>query len=348
MLQIAFVGAFAARLQGLVQDRVGVPCQVIAVDEAAIMSKLADLDVLVTLVFNREMAAAGRRLKLVQVPAAGLDRIDPSALPPGVWLANAYGHEVGIAEYVIGAILTWNRGLCRADTLLRRGEWDSQWAASSPPPPRPELGGKTLGVLGYGRIGQALAQRARAFDMAIWGIRRDPTQPVSCAADFLGGPAALDELLRRADYLVVTSPLTPATRGVLGQRELALMKPTAVLVNVARAEIVDEEALYQALRARRHRRSDPRRLVPVPDRRRADAAVAPAVPRARQRADDPARVGVDRGDARGARGGHRGEHPPRRARGAAAQPRRDGQRVAGARRAASSRGARADARRPRS
>jgi phosphoglycerate dehydrogenase-like enzyme len=247
MLQIAFVGAFPARLQGLVQDRVGVPCQVIAVDEAAIMSKLADLDVLVTLVFNREMAAAGRRLKLVQVPAAGLDRIDPPALPPGVWLANAYGHEVGIAEYVIGAILTWNRGLCRADTLLRRGEWDSQWAAGSPPPPRPELGGKTLGVLGYGRIGQALAQRARAFDMAIWGIRRDPTQPVSCAADFLGGPAALDELLRRADYLVVTSPLTPATRGVLGQRELALMKPTAVLVNVARAEIVDEEALYEAL-----------------------------------------------------------------------------------------------------
>jgi phosphoglycerate dehydrogenase-like enzyme len=248
MLQIAFVGAFAARLQGLVQDRVGVPCQVIAVDEAAIMSKLADLDVLVTLVFNREMAVAGRRLKLVQVPAAGLDRIDPSALPPGVWLANAYGHEVGIAEYVIGAILTWNRGLCRADVLLRRGEWDSQWAAGSPPPPRPELGGKTLGVLGYGRIGQALARRARAFDMAIWAIRRDPTQPVSWAPDFLGGPDALDELLRRADYLVVTSPLTPATRGVLGRRELALMNPTAVLVNVARAEIIDEEALYEALR----------------------------------------------------------------------------------------------------
>ena len=248
MLQIAFVGAFAARLQGLVQDRVGVPCQVIAVDEAAIMSKLADLDVLVTLVFNREMAAASRRLKLVQVPAAGLDRIDPPALPPGVWLANAYGHEVGIAEYVIGAILTWNRGLCRAHTLLRRGEWDSQWAASAPPPPRPELAGKTLGVLGYGRIGQALARRARAFDMAIWAIRRDPTQPVSCAPDFLGGPDARDELLRRADYLVVTSPLTPETRGVLGQREVALMKPSAVLVNVARAEIVDEEALYEALR----------------------------------------------------------------------------------------------------
>jgi phosphoglycerate dehydrogenase-like enzyme len=248
MLGVAFVGSFAARLKGLVQDRLGMPSQIIAVDEAAIMSRVADVDVLVTLVFNREMATAGRRLKLVQVPAAGLDRIDPSALPPGVWLANAYGHEVGIAEYVIGAILSWNRGLCRADAFLRRGEWDSQWAAGSPPPPRPELGGKTLGVLGYGRIGQALALRARAFDMTIWATRRDPAQPLSCAPDFLGGPDALDELLRRADYLVVTSPLTPATRGLLGTRELALMKSTAVLVNVARAEIVDEDALYQALR----------------------------------------------------------------------------------------------------
>ena len=248
MMRVAFVGAFAARLHRLVQDRVGAACESIAVDEAAIMSRLADLDVLVTLLFNREMAAASRRLKLVQVPAAGLDRIDPAALPPGVWLANAYGHEVGIAEFVIGSILAWNRGLCRADALLRRGEWDSQWAASSPPPPRPELGGKTLGVLGYGRIGQALARRARAFDMTIWAIRRDPTQPLSCPADFLGGPGALDDVLRRADYLAVTSPLTAETRGILGQRELALMKPTAVLVNVARAEIVDEDALYQTLR----------------------------------------------------------------------------------------------------
>ena len=248
MLRVAFVGTFAARLHDRVRDRLDVPCELIVVDEGAIMSRLADLDVLVTLVFNRAMAAVSSRLKLVQVPAAGLDRIDPSALPPGAWLANAYGHEVGIAEYVIGAMLAWNRDLCRADALLRRGEWDSQWAAGSPPPPRPELRGKTLGILGYGRIGQALATRARAFDLTIWAIRRDPAQPVSCAADFLGGPDALEKLLGRADYLVVTSPLTAATRGVLGERELALMKPTAVLVNVARAEIVDEEALYQALR----------------------------------------------------------------------------------------------------
>ncbi|MGH9369372.1 MAG: NAD(P)-dependent oxidoreductase, partial [Thermoanaerobaculia bacterium] len=101
--------------------------------------------------------------------------------------------------------------------------------------------------LGYGRIGQAVARRARAFDMGVWAIRRDVTRSDTQGLAFLGGPDALDEVLRRADYLVITLSLTAATRGLLGERELRLMKPTAVLINVARAEIVDEEALYRAL-----------------------------------------------------------------------------------------------------
>ncbi len=192
--------------------------------------------------------AFAARLKLVQVPGAGLDRIERSALPTGTWLANAYGHETGIAEYVIGAMVAWSRGFCRLDAGLRRGKWESPWAATAAPPaPWPELAGKTLGILGYGRIGQCVAQRARAFGMAVWAIRRDVTRPHTHGLAFLGGPDALDEILRRADYLVITLSLTPATRGLLGERKLGLMKPTAVLINVARAEIVDEEALYQAL-----------------------------------------------------------------------------------------------------
>ena len=113
--------------------------------------------------------------------------------------------------------------------------------------PWPELAGKTLGILGYGRIGQAVARRARAFDMAVWAIRRDLTRSDAHELAFLGGPDGLDEVLRRADYLAVTLSLTEATRGLLGERELRVMKPTALLINVARAEIVDEEALYRAL-----------------------------------------------------------------------------------------------------
>src|SRR6185436_2792958 len=195
-----------------------------------------------------EMGAGARRLKLVQVPGAGIDRIDRTALPAGARLANVYGHEVGIAEYVMGAILTLGRGFCRLDARLREGEWDSQWAVGRPSPPAwPELAGKTLGILGYGRIGQALARRARAFDMTVCAIRRDVGRSAADDLAFLGGLEALDEVLRRSDYLAVTLSLNDATRRLLGERELALMKPTAILVNVARADIVDEDALYAAL-----------------------------------------------------------------------------------------------------
>jgi phosphoglycerate dehydrogenase-like enzyme len=247
MLCVAFAGTFAARLEERVRARLRIPCDVVVGDEADIARRLPEVDVLVSLAFTREMGSAARRLKLVQVPGAGLDRIDRSALPVGAWLANVYGHEVGIAEYVIGAMLAVSRGFLRLDTRLRRGEWESQWAVGSTPPPWPELAGKTVGILGYGRIGRAVARRARAFDMAVWAIRRDPTQDAADTPDFLGGPDALDEVLRRADYLVITLPLTSASRGLLGPRELSRMKPSAVVVNVARAEIVDEEALYRAL-----------------------------------------------------------------------------------------------------
>jgi phosphoglycerate dehydrogenase-like enzyme len=252
MLQVAFAGTFAASLEPSVRARLRTRCDVVCGDEAAIVSSLADVDVLVTLVFNREMAAVAKRLRLVQVPGAGLDRIDRAAVPPAAALANAYGHEVGIAEYVIGAMLAFTRSFGRIDASLRHGAWESQWAVGSPAPrPWPELAGKTLGVLGYGRIGQALARRARAFDMDVCAIRRDVAGSQADGLAFLGGPDALDEVLRRADYLAVTLSLNEHTRGLLRERELALLKPGAVLINVARAEIIDEDALYHALHERR-------------------------------------------------------------------------------------------------
>lgn len=209
-VRIAFAGPFARHFEGPVRQYLAIPCDTVTADESGIASRLADVDVLVTLAFTRAMGEAARRLRLIQVPGAGLDRIDRAAIADGTWLANAYGHEVGIAEHAMGAMLALTRNLCRLDARLRRGEWESQWSLSAPAPALwPELAGKTLGILGYGRIGRALARRARAFDMDVWAIRRDVAQSGDDDLAFLGGPEALDHVLRRADYLAITASLTP-------------------------------------------------------------------------------------------------------------------------------------------
>lgn len=245
-MKVAFAGMFASHVAERVRPRLRVPCEVTLGDDREIVTRLGDVDVLVTMAFTREMAAAAPRLRLVQVPGAGLDRIDRSALAPGTALANAYGHDVGIAEYVIGAMLAMSRSFCRLDANLRRGRWDSVWSGAAVPL-WSELAGKTLGILGYGRIGQAVARRALAFDMDVLAIRRDATRPDPHGLAFVRGPAALDEVLGRADYLAITLALSVDTRGLIGARQLARMKPTAVLINVARGEVVDEDALYDAL-----------------------------------------------------------------------------------------------------
>ena len=252
MLRVAFVGFLSSSFADRVRAHLTVPCDFIHTDEKNARSVLPDVDVLVTLVFTSEMGAAARRLRLIQVPGAGVDRIDRAAMPPGASLAKVHGHETGIAEYVLGAMIALSRDFDRVHTGLRAGRWDSQWAPGVPPPPVwPELAGRTLGILGYGGIGQAVARRARAFEMRVCAIRRDVGRSAEDDLAFLGGLQSLPDVLRRADYLAITLPLTPETQGLIGPVQLALMKTTAILVNVARAQIVDEDALYAALAERR-------------------------------------------------------------------------------------------------
>lgn len=247
-MKIAFAGAFAVRLADPVHARLAVPCEVITGDEEHIMPRLADVDVLVSMGFSKEMAVAGQRLRLVQVPGAGLDRIDRGALRPGVHLANAYGHEAGIAEYIIGSMIALMRGFGRLDARLRADQWESQWAVGTPSPPLwPELSGKTLGILGFGHIGQALADRARAFDMRVCAIRRQRQEMLPDGVSFIGALEDLDRVLGQSDFVAITMPLSPETRGLIDERRLRLLRPSAYVINVARAEIVDEAALYHAL-----------------------------------------------------------------------------------------------------
>jgi phosphoglycerate dehydrogenase-like enzyme len=251
MLRVAFAGTFPASLEEPVRRHLTPTCEIVVSDEVGIIAQLAEIDVLVTMALTAEMGRASTRLKLVQVPGAGLDRIDRSALPEGAWLANVHGHETGIAEYVIGAMLALTRDFSRLDIALRAGEWQSQWSVGvAPPPAWPELAGKTIGILGYGRIGQAVARRARAFDMNICAIRRDVRRSTDDEPVFLGGSESIGAVLGRSDYVLISMPAASDTIRSIDRGRLGLMKSTAFLINVARAEIIDEDALYEALAQR--------------------------------------------------------------------------------------------------
>lgn len=132
-MKVAFAGVFAGHLADRVRERVRIPCEIVQGGERDILCSLGDVDVLVSMAFTREMAAAAPRLRLVQVPGAGLDRIDRAALGPATALANAYGHDRGIAEYVLGAMLALAREFRRIDASLREGRWESVWSGAPVP-----------------------------------------------------------------------------------------------------------------------------------------------------------------------------------------------------------------------
>jgi phosphoglycerate dehydrogenase-like enzyme len=252
MLKVAFVGTFSGRLAEPVRALLDLPCEIITTGDHADPTAFGDADVLVSLVFTREMAAATKRLKLVQVPGAGLDRIDQKALPAGAALANAYNHENGIAEHAIGAMLALARNFVGRNAALRQGRWDGLWEPGGAPSlPSLELAGRTLGILGYGRIGQRLARFAYAFDMRVLAVRRSPDGHAGDGIAMVGGRDSLPAMLRESDFLAITLSLDASSRRLIDARALGLMKPTAFIVNVARGEAIDEDALYEALAAGR-------------------------------------------------------------------------------------------------
>jgi phosphoglycerate dehydrogenase-like enzyme len=187
-------------------------------------------------------AALLGHLNLVQFLTAGVDFIPLRALPPAVPIACNGGAYAGpMAEHALAMVLAATKRLFVEQAALKQGVFN-QFKVNR------MLAGMSCGILGFGGIGVATARLMRGFGMRIHAIRRSGTsdEPV----DWIGTPDRLEEMLAAVDVLVLSLPLTRATRGVIGARELGLMKPDAILVNLARGEVVDEAALYHHLRAR--------------------------------------------------------------------------------------------------
>ena len=188
------------------------------------------------------------KLKLFQIPWTGHEWTSPGRMPKGVAVCNVYEHETSIAEYVLLAMLEWRIGLRHMDAAFRARGWDGRAVASGPV--HGEVRGATLGIIGYGHIGHEVAVRARAFGMEVVGIRRaQPPFPPELA--WLATLERLDELLGVSDFVLVACDLNAETRGLIDAGRLARMKPTGVIINVARGGIIDQAALYAALKERR-------------------------------------------------------------------------------------------------
>lgn len=216
---------------------------VAAADNPAWDEQIEGADVLVAMRFQRPPGRAPR-VDLLHVPGAGLDRIAFDALQPGTVVCNAFEHEIPIAEFVTLAMLQHEIRLGALQTAFGEG-WSAAYRARVP---HGELHGKTQAIVGFGRIGQCIASRARAFGMNVIALDKHsaPGAP-ALPADRRMPLSQFDELVAAADYLVLACPLNGSTRGMIGVDALARMKPDAVLINVSRAQIVDEDALYDAL-----------------------------------------------------------------------------------------------------
>ncbi|CAH1672368.1 Phosphoglycerate dehydrogenase-like enzyme [Chelatococcus asaccharovorans] len=204
----------------------------------------AAADVVVGTRFNTSLPRPAG-LKLFHVPGAGYDAVDLGALPAAATVCNCFGHEQAIAEYVMAGILARHVPLADADSELRKGHW-SYWAGA-PERVHDELAEKTIGLLGFGHIGKAIAVRAKAFEMKVHVANRSPV-PASERVDRSFTLDQLDEFWGSADFIVVSVPLTAETTGIVGKEAFDAMRPFAVVFNVGRGPTIDETALYAALR----------------------------------------------------------------------------------------------------
>nr|WP_236587801.1 D-2-hydroxyacid dehydrogenase [Tumebacillus amylolyticus] len=216
------------------------------IDEAS--QDLADAEIMIT--YGEDLTpahiAASPNLKWIMVISAGLELMPfPAIDERNILVTNARGiHKGPMAEYTLGMILMFSRRFVELYQNQQKSLWDRTIRID-------ELSGQTLGIIGAGAIGSEIAKRAKAFDMHVLGVaasKRDVE-----GVDEMFDQSGLDDVLKRSDYVVVIVPLTDKTHGMIGEREIGLMKESAVLINIARGQVVDENALLQALQEKKIR-----------------------------------------------------------------------------------------------
>jgi len=192
-----------------------------------------------------ELMEGAPKLRVVGRAGVGVDNIDvPAATARGIVVMNAPdGNTITTAEHTIALLVALARNVPQANSSLKAAKWERQKFIGA------ELQGKTLGIVGLGRIGRVVASRAGALGMKI--VAHDPFVPPEQARDLEIETTSLDQVLARADFLTIHTPLTSETRGLIGADALAKMKTGARVINCARGGLVDERALYEAIKSQK-------------------------------------------------------------------------------------------------
>ncbi len=212
-----------------------------------LLEEIRDADIFFASRMTPESFAAASKLKWIHTPMAGLDYVlIPPVVESDLLVSNSRGvHAEPMGEHAMAFMLAFSRRLHDCLEAQRASEWRRD-EIHAKVPTFEELAGKTVGILGFGAIGSAVARRARAFGMRIVGFRRNP-EGSSGLADLVETPDRLDARLPEIDYLVIAVPGMRETAAMIGRKQFDRMKPTAVLINLSRGSIVDQDALVDAL-----------------------------------------------------------------------------------------------------
>ena len=205
--------------------------------------ELSDADVFITTRWpNKKIIAP--KLKLIQIPAAGYDNIHFESVPKGCIVSNTFEHEIPMAEYCLLAMLESEIHLKKMDTQLRRGDWTGYFSSTSF---HGELYSRNLGIIGYGHIGKEISKRANAFGMNITAIVRDTEKYKKNNKINFISIKDIKTIINKIDYLIVACPLNEKTKDMINLKLIKQMNKNAIIINIARGPIVNEEDLIIAL-----------------------------------------------------------------------------------------------------
>ena len=236
------LGRLVSRLREMLPPSIELVVSKTRSDEELI-SLVSDVEVIVCVRLSAEVARAAKHLRLIQKTGAGVDAIPFAVLSDEVFVANTSGaNPIPLAEGIVALLLALAKQIVQRHNSFKRKEIKRGQGV--------ELRGKKVGIIGLGHIGREVARFLQSFEMQILALKRHPdeTLKTQLCLDFLGEPKDLDFILQESDFIIVTVPLTPETRGMIGEHELGLMKQTAYIINVARAAIIQEKPLFKALK----------------------------------------------------------------------------------------------------